>query len=188
MKKKIIIFPTDTVYGIGTNINDIKSLNKIYQIKERDINKPISILFFSLRQIRKIVFIDEKIKKIARFFWPGPLTLIVFVKSSSFLFKREKKIGIRIPNHPLALKILRKKGPFRVTSVNKSGEPAINNYQLIKIKFKDKVDYIYSNIKNLSSGVSSTVVDTTTPKWKILRKGEDYILKELKEFIVNHFH
>ncbi|WBL31506.1 L-threonylcarbamoyladenylate synthase [Candidatus Phytoplasma sacchari] len=188
-EKKIIIFPTDTVYGIGTKIDDIENLKKIYQIKKRNLDKPISVLFYSLDQIEKIVFIDDNIRKIADIFWPGPLTLIVYTQNPSYFCIKEEKMGIRIPNHPLALKILKKLGPLRTTSINKSGQPSLNNYQKIKEKYGNKVDYVYpDNYKNLSSGISSTIIDTTTVKWQIIRRGTPNILKKLNKFIFKHFH
>ncbi|KAB8122079.1 MAG: L-threonylcarbamoyladenylate synthase [Candidatus Phytoplasma cynodontis] len=186
MKKRIIIFPTDTVYGIATKISDTDSLNKIYQIKKRNLDKPITVLFSSLKEIQKIVLINDKILKIANFFWPGPLTLIVPVNPSCFIFEREKKIGIRIPNHKLALKILKKEGPLRTTSVNFSGQPALNNYYEIKKKYQNKVDYIYyDNKKNFSSGISSTVFDIVN--FKIIRMGDTNVFQKLKKFISDNF-
>ncbi|KXT29406.1 tRNA threonylcarbamoyl adenosine modification protein, Sua5/YciO/YrdC/YwlC family [Candidatus Phytoplasma oryzae] len=188
-QKKIIIFPTDTVYGIGVRIDDKYNLKKIYQIKKRDFNKPISILFFSLQQIEKIVFLDNEIKKKIHYFWPGSVTLIVHVRLSCDLYKKEKKIGIRMPNHPLALKILKKEGPLRTTSINQSGEPPLNNYQEIKKKYQNKVDYIYydNNKNHVSSGISSTVIDTTTFYWNIIRKGEKKNIIILKNIFSKYF-
>jgi L-threonylcarbamoyladenylate synthase len=189
MKEKIIIFPTDTVYGIGTSIYNGKSLKKIYKIKKRNLNKPISVLFYSLDQIKKIVVLDYKVKKIASFFWPGAITLIVPLTSFySFLSKGEKKIGIRIPNHKLALKILKKEGPLSTTSVNQSGKYALNEYEEIKKKYQNQVDFIYQDNKenSYSSGIASTVIDTTIKGWKIIREG-NITKKKLKYFLFKYF-
>ncbi|MDC9031792.1 L-threonylcarbamoyladenylate synthase [Columbia Basin potato purple top phytoplasma] len=171
LKHKIIIFPTDTVYGLGCSIYDKESLKTIYNIKQRDFNKPISILCSSLEQIEEIAIIDEKIKKLISYFWPGPLTIIVFSKKKYFDRTNEKKIGIRIPNHPLALEILKIKGPLKTTSVNKSGEPPLNNYLEIIKQFKHKVDYIYPNNPIPTINLSSTVIDATLFNLTLVREG-----------------
>ncbi|WP_201736605.1 L-threonylcarbamoyladenylate synthase [Candidatus Phytoplasma ziziphi] len=170
LKSKIIIFPTDTVYGLGCPIYDQESLKKIYTIKKRDNNKPISVLFFSLEQIEEIAMIDNKVKKLAIAFWPGPLTIIVPTTKKYYDKTKEKTIGIRIPNHPLTLQILNEKGPLKTTSVNKSGHPPLNNYLEIKKQYQNKVDCIYPN-KEISLNISSTVIDITSPKWFLVRKG-----------------
>jgi L-threonylcarbamoyladenylate synthase len=181
-KNKIIILPTDTVYGIGTKINDKESLKKIYQIKKRDFTKPIAILFYSLEQIKDIVIIDIKIIKISLFFWPGALTLIVKTTPSFYNSTKEKKIGIRIPNHKLALNLLKDKGPLRVTSVNDSGQPPLNNFEEILNKYKHQVDYIYPNNQK-NSNTSSTVIDITVPSWRIIRKG-NFSLEIIKKVLI----
>ncbi|MFB5029777.1 MAG: putative threonylcarbamoyl-AMP synthase [Candidatus Phytoplasma pruni] len=181
-KNKIIIFPTDTVYGIGAKINDTENLKKIYQIKKRDLNKPIAILFYSLEQVKNIALIDLKIIKISLFFWPGALTLIVNTTPSFYQLTKEKKIGIRIPNHKLALKILKDEGPLRATSVNDSGQPPLNNFKEIVDKYQNQVDYIYPN-EQTNSNVSSTVIDTTAPSWEIIRKG-DISLEMIKQTLI----
>lgn len=173
LKHKIIIFPTDTVYGIGTNIDDLESLNKIFKIKNRSLEKPIVILFFSLEQMKDIVILNPQIQIIIDFFWPGALTLIVPTKLKYYLKTNEKKIGIRIPNHQLALKILKFKGPMRTTSVNQSGKPPLNDYYQILKQYRHKVDYIYTDKEFVSnSTLPSTVIDTTCNPWKILREGK----------------
>ncbi|QTX02887.1 L-threonylcarbamoyladenylate synthase [Candidatus Phytoplasma luffae] len=181
LKDKIIIFPTDTVYGIGCSIYDYKSLQKIYNIKKRPSHKPIIVLCSSLKQLKNIIVLDDKIQKINDFFWPGPLTLIVNTQQNYFNYEQEKKIGIRIPNHPLALKILEQNGPLRVTSLNISGEKPLNDYKQIKKEFFNKVDLIYPNEQNLSC-ISSTIIDTTCGEWKYIRKGE-ITLESIKKII-----
>ncbi|TVY12154.1 L-threonylcarbamoyladenylate synthase [Candidatus Phytoplasma pini] len=183
---EIIIFPTDTVYGIGAKIEDTKSLDKIYQIKQRDKKKPISILFNNLSQMKDIVILNDRVQKLADFFWPGPLTLIVPTKIDFYNKTKERKIGIRIPNYPLTLEILKKKGPLRATSVNLSGQKPLNNYQEIVDRYKNLVDYIYPYDKNYKlSQKASTVLDTTMPIWKILRKGS--ISSEMIKKIIGDF-
>ncbi|CAP18361.1 Translation factor SUA5 [Candidatus Phytoplasma mali] len=179
MKKgSLIIFPTDTIYGIGAKINDNEGINKIYKLKKRDFSKPLSVLFADLSQVRHLVKINSTSRKLINYFWPGPLTLIL--KTTSFYKKKNKEnnLGIRQPKHPLALKLLKKHGPLKTTSVNISGFPPLNNYKVIRQIYEKKVDYIfYSSNQNLSK-LSSTVLDLQlNNNFKILREGS--ITKEM---------
>ncbi|PQP79366.1 threonylcarbamoyl-AMP synthase [Candidatus Phytoplasma phoenicium] len=184
-KHKIIIFPTDTVYGIGTNIDDQESLNKIFKIKNRSLEKAIVILFYSLEQMKDIVILNPQVRTIVDIFWPGALTLIVPTKLKYYQKTNEKKIGIRIPNHQLALKILKFKGPMRTTSVNQSGEPPLNDYYQILKQYRHKVDYIYTDKKFVStSTLPSTVIDTTCKPWKMLREGK-ISLEQINKILTN---
>lgn len=92
-------------------------------------------------------------------------------KKKYFDRTNEKKIGIRIPNHPLALEILKIKGPLKTTSVNKSGEPPLNNYLEIIKQFEHKVDYIYPNNLIPTTNLSSTVIDATLFNLALVREG-----------------
>ncbi|MDO8053876.1 L-threonylcarbamoyladenylate synthase ['Opuntia sp.' phytoplasma] len=174
----IIIFPTDTVYGMGAPWNDNQSLNQIYQLKKRDLNKPMALLFYNLEQIKNIIEINNQIKKISKKFWPGPLTLIVNTKKKYFQLTKENKIGIRIPNHPIALEILKKEGPLKTTSVNQSGQPPLNNFKIIKQLYQYKVKKILPNNYN-SSNIPSAVIEITNNNFKILRTGSI----DIQEFV-----
>ncbi|MDO8030001.1 L-threonylcarbamoyladenylate synthase ['Planchonia careya' phytoplasma] len=178
----IIIFPTDTVYGMGAPWYDTQSLNQIYQLKKRSLNKPITLLFYNLKQIENLVEINDQIVKIYKQFWPGPLTLIVKAKKQYFQITQESKIGIRIPNHPIALKILKKEGPLKTTSVNKSGKKPINDFQIIKNIYKHEVKKIFPN-NYTSSNTPSTIIEINDNNFKILRTGSINLEKFTKTFI-----
>ena len=75
----IVVFPTDTVYGIGCNPYNKESVEKVYKIKSRDIMKSLPVLTYSIETAEKIVEIDQFTKKIVKKFWPGPLTVILKV-------------------------------------------------------------------------------------------------------------
>lgn len=172
---KTIIFPTDTVYGLGTKMGDKEGINKIIDIKKRDPFKKIAVLCANLEQIEEICYVDEKAKKIIKEFLPGPLTIIL-------KGKEYETIGVRIPNNEIALKILLDNGPMATTSVNLSGEEPINEPQIIKEKFGDLVDAMYLDDNISFSGVSSTVLDLTNGL-EIIREGQvklDDIMKCLQ--------
>lgn len=175
----IIIFPTDTVYGIGCKINDKEAIEKIYQIKHRDRNKPLAVLCANLKQIETIAEVSVEARMLISTFLPGPLTLILKSKPS---FKSETglaTIGVRIPNAKLALEILTIEGPMFVTSVNESGEESLDDYETIVKKYSDKVARIYPK-NNVSSHLPSSVVDFTSEEIKVLRQGA-ITLEDIKQ-------
>lgn len=168
MLNRIIIFPTDTVYGIGCKFDDVESMNKILEIKKRPANKRFSVLCASLDEAKMLGVFDELSEKIIKKFWPGALTIIVKTKDE-FKHIYGDTIGLRIPNLKCALEILKENGPMATTSVNISGFPPLNDYEKIVKEFGDKVDKVYE-LNDTLSEVASTVVDLIGGI-KILRLG-----------------
>lgn len=168
---KVIIFPTDTVYGIGTPIMDIEGIDRIYKIKHRDKAKPLACLCASLEQIEEIAVVNEKASRLIQRYLPGPLTLILNSKPNIYEAIGYKTIGVRIPKHDIALRILNENGPMLTTSVNESGSVALNEYNEIVKEYSSCVDYIY-NTNTTSSNIASTVVLCTSDELKVLREGQ----------------
>ena len=177
---KVIIFPTDTVYGIGTPIFDTEGIDRIYEIKKRPRTKPLACLCANLEQIESIAFVDENAKKLINKFLPGALTLILNAKDEVKIKIGYNTIGVRIPNNQIALDILKENGPMLTTSVNESGLVPLNEYEDIKRQYNDLVDKIYDT-NTTSSNISSTVV-LIDGEVKILREGQ--IKKEEIEKII----
>lgn len=166
----VIIFPTDTVYGIGCKIFDKSAINRIYQIKNRPLDKPLACLCASLDQIEAIAYVDKDAKKLINEFLPGALTLILKAKEEVYNTIGYKTIGVRIPNNSIALEILINNGPMLTTSVNESGEVPLNEYdQIVKIYAK-LVDKIYDT-NSESKNIPSTVALATSEEIKVLREG-----------------
>jgi len=176
IRGKIIIFPTDTVYGLGCLVNDEAAIHRIYQIKQRDYSKPLAILAPNLDSIVPLVDNIESVKMIGKKYWPGALTLVVKKSKyvSSLSTSNQETVGVRIPNHQIALTILSCFGPLVTTSLNLSSEPAILKFQDV-LKYKDFVDYIVDGGDLFTP--ASTVYDTINHK--TLRQGE--IIVDLKE-------
>ena len=168
----ILIFPTDTVYGMGARLEDKKAYDKIYEIKKRDKEKMLPILISSTNDIKKIAVPNNRDIKIMECFWPGPLTVILKTNDSFFKKTSFKTIALRMPNHIKALKILKKYGPIWTTS--------LNDFYKIKEKYKKVAYKIYKDKFTEKDNYPSTVVDLTTDDIKILRDG---IIK--KEDIIN---
>lgn len=170
----VIIFPTDTVYGIGAKIFDIDSINKIYEIKKRPKNKPLACLCASLEQIEKIAYVNDTARRLINRFLPGPLTLILKSKPEVINKVGYETIGVRIPNNKIALEILNENGPILTTSVNESGSTPLNEYDEIVKNYGSLVDKIYKS-NTISSNIASTVV-SCIDELKVLREGEITLL------------
>lgn len=167
---KVIIFPTDTVYGIGCPIFDLEGIEKIYSIKHRSKDKPLACLCANLEQIEQIAVVDDVARSLIKHFLPGALTIIL--KSKEQVLKKigYETIGVRIPNCEEAISILLKNGAMLTTSVNESGKTALNSYQAISKIYEKEVDEIYPPT-HYSSNVASTVVSVLDGRLSILREG-----------------
>ena len=167
---RVIIFPTDTVYGIGTCIFDLEGIERIYKIKNRPKDKPLACLCSSIEQIESIAILNDKARKLINKFLPGALTLILEAKEEVKNKIGYKTIGVRIPNSKIALNILEKNGPMLTTSVNDSGEKPMNEYDEIFKKYAKLVDKIYDNDAKILE-IPSTVLLMTGDELKVLREG-----------------
>lgn len=170
------IFPTDTVYGIGCDFQNITSLKKIFEIKERNFNKPINILVSNKEMINKLVKDINPIEKILiDNFWPGPFT-IIFNKTSlvpDILTSGLNTVGIRMPKNNICLDLIDEFGsPLATSSANISNEnpTSVIDENLIK-NFENKVDFILDSGK-IDGGIPSTIVRVENDnKINILREG-----------------
>lgn len=167
---KVIIFPTDTVYGIGTPIFDVEGIEKIYSIKNRPKDKPLACLCSDINQIDSIAYLNDKARLLIDKFLPGALTIILRCKEEVYNKIGYETIGVRIPNNEIALNILKENGPMLTTSVNDSGAVPLNEYNMIYDKYNKLVDYIY-NTNTVSSNISSTVI-MCVDDVKLIREGE----------------
>ena len=170
----IIAFPTDTVYGLACDCFNKKAIAKLFQIKERPTYKPINVLTDSVEKIYKVANkINNKELELIGKYMPGDLTIILDKneKVPAILTADIDTVGVRIPNHNIALKILENyKNPLATTSANKSGES--NGLEVADFidEFKDKIDIIIDGGKTPISDVS-TIIRVKDDKIKILRQG-----------------
>jgi L-threonylcarbamoyladenylate synthase len=176
----IVIFPTDTVYGIGCNPYNKESVEKIYKIKSRDIMKSLPVLTYSIETAEKIVEFDQFTKKIVKKFWPGPLTVILKVtdKKIKESLNLENKIAIRVPDHKCTLELLKKCNFLVGTSANISGNLP---YTDPKECLKNLENYdIFVDGGIITSKGESTIIEIENEQIKIIREGsltEDEILQ-----------
>ncbi len=178
---QVVGFPTETVYGLAVVSDNLDALEKLYQIKGRDENKPISLMVSDITTIKKIAKVNKWQEKILKEFMPGPLTVIL--KSKKIIIPNYITLGIRIPKHDLILKILQTiNKPLLVTSANLSNSPSLNKYIDVYKTFNGKIASLIALDANNS--LASSVIDITSRPIKVLRKGlisEEDINKCLKK-------
>ena len=170
-KGGVVVFPTDTVYGIGCNPYNVNSVNKIYEIKSRDKIKSLPVLAYSLDIVKEITIIDKFTEKIIKKYWPGPLTLILTLTDQKLKesLKLQNKIAVRIPDSKCTLKLLEKCKLLVGTSANISGNSSYTNPdECIKnIKNYD----VFLNGGTITSKGESTIIEIENEKIKIIRDG-----------------
>ena len=162
----IIIYPTETIYGIGCNINNQSAVDKIYEIKGRNVDKYFSALFRNIEMLESYVNINKRERDLIDKYWPGEVTLILNKKESG------KTLGCRISPHDFLFHIFQYIDfPIVSTSANLSGLDYQGGIDEILNIFKDKVDAVI-DAGNLPNNIPSTVVKVRDNKIEILREGK----------------
>lgn len=182
----IVIFPTETVYGIGTNGLDRNAVKKLYDVKQRPLNKPISLLVSTINMIETVAKNITNLEyALIKNFFPGPLTIILNKKEivPDTLTAGSDTVGIRMPANDIALKLIDYAGiPIATPSANISGRPSGINPEDILQDFNDKVDCFIDDGPS-KIGLASTIVKVIDGQIHILRQGS--ISKEELERVKN---
>ena len=165
----VIVYPTETIYGIGVDPFDPNALKRLYGLKGRDRAKPVSIAIGDVKDIPDYAEVSDACKRLIRMFLPGPLTLVLPVKDKR-LRAIGGTIGIRIPQNRMALEIVRAFGPITSTSANPSGEPTPGDIRGIERMFGDRVD-LYIEADEAPIGSPSTVLECMGASVRVLREG-----------------
>lgn len=167
----IVLYPTDTVYGLAVNVNDTNALKRLYHLKKRSKHKPISICISDLGWLDKVAAVDREVKDKVSQLLPGPFTIILTKKESisPMLTAGTEKIGIRIPDNPWCAQLSRE-FPITTSSANLSGMETLSSISEIINQLGEKVDLVL-NAGNCKGIKPSTVIDFTSEPPKILRKG-----------------
>lgn len=169
----LVVYPTETVYGLGADVCSDEAVAKVFAAKVRPIEDPISIAVSSFEMARQFTQPTHKAEAIFKKFLPGPLTVILGVKPtiSKLVTAGTGKVGIRVPDHPVASKLLDfVGGPITSTSANLSGKPAPSTVREALDQLGKSVDLALDAGK-CKLGVPSTVVDLTAEPFKVLREG-----------------
>ncbi len=181
---KVIIFPTDTVFGIGCIATNTKSIETIYELKGRNKNKTLLLNFPNITNIKKFAIINKNEEKILKN--TNKLTLIVKSKPNTLLSPytiKDGKIGVRIPTNKLLLQLLKKiKTPLISTSCNKSGKTSCITASSAEKIFGKNIIILQEN--EPLSGTPSTIIEIKENKATLLRQG-DISLNEIEKILKN---
>ena len=184
---KIVIFRTETVYGIGTNAYNKESCKKIFDIKKRSLNNPLLVLISSYDMLDEVAQVPNEIgKKLMDKFWPGPLTIILHRKENDKVFKSTDsigdEIGVRMINESVVNTLIKNTNvPLVAPSANITGQKPSTKIKDIIRDFNNKVDYIIDS-GDIENPIASTIVKVEDNEIYIQREGR--IRKESLEKIV----
>ncbi len=185
---KIIVYPTDTVYGLGCAALDVGVVEQLFRVKQRSDSKPIPILVRDIKMAKKLANINREQEAFLKKVWPGKITVVFFKKDvvPDIVTAGSKKVGLRIPDYKFTKDLMdRLDFPITTTSANISGKLPSGNIKEILRQFEGpgfKPDLVL-DAGILPPSQSSTVVDLSDLKPKIIRKGpvsKKKVLKILK--------
>lgn len=168
----LIIYPTDTVYGLGCDIFQKKAIEKIYQIKPNLDNKPLSFICADLKDISKYAKVSTQVYRLLKYAFPGPYTFILPAAREvpKKLWSKRKTVGIRVPDNLIAQSLARELGhPIVSTSITNDNGEVLNDEESIVKYYGKKVDLIlYAGPLGLTP---STIIDFSTEEPEIVRVG-----------------
>ncbi len=174
-KAKTIIYPTDTVYGLGANPRSKEGVSKCFQIKGRDASKPLPVLFSSLPEVGEFIHLSQSALILAKHFWPGKLTMVLNLKAGIRLPEGvafDNTLAVRIPKHPCALQVIDACGGALIgTSANMSGQRPFTSWEELELqKLAFNSDFFVKGFCGENSE-PSTIVDLSTDSPRIVRLG-----------------
>jgi L-threonylcarbamoyladenylate synthase len=168
----VVAFPTETVYGLGADAKNIMAIKKTFELKGRPSDNPLIVHVCSVNQAEEITQnLPEDFYKLAENFWPGPLSIIVEKNQSvpDAVTAGLNTVAVRMPDHPLALKLIQLTGPLTAPSANKSGKPSPTKPAHLVQDYGDTLPIL--NGGNTRIGLESTILDLTSEQPEILRPG-----------------
>lgn len=170
---RVIVLPTDTVYGVGANAFSGEAVQALLDAKQRGRDMPPPVLVAEVDMVPALARdVDERVTALAGAFWPGALTLVLRAHHSLRLDlgDRTDSIAVRVPDHPFTRELLRRTGPLAVSSANVSGRDAALTVADAVDQLGDSIA-VYLDAGEMSGPVPSTIVDLTGPDARVLREG-----------------
>jgi len=169
---KLVVYPTDTLYALGTSIRKEKAVNSIFSVKKRSKKIPLPVAVSDKQMLSRNVVLTPLAKKLAQTFFPGKITLVCQKKQviPSIVTAGMNTVAVRIPQDSIALDIIDQTGPLIVTSANIHGKSTPSTISEIRKLFKPGIVDVYID-DGVRQGKPSTIVDVTGYKPKILREG-----------------
>jgi L-threonylcarbamoyladenylate synthase len=171
---QVVVFPTDTVYGVGAAAFDADAVSRLYDAKGRPAGKPIPVLIADMADLAHVARnVPVVARQLAERFWPGGLTIVLprSLALPDILTADEDSVAIRCPDHPLPLALIRELGaPLAATSANLSGQPAPTTANQAAHQLGGRVPLILDG-GECAVGIASTVIDLSTDPPRLLRAG-----------------
>ena len=170
----IVIFPTDTAFGIGCRIDKESSVKRLFELRKRPLSQAVPVLFDSIKMVEDYVEeIPEQVQSLMQKYWPGALTIVLSCKTDkvpSLVRGGGQTLGVRIPNHKITLELIKGAGsPILGPSANFHGEKTPYKFEDLEPGLVQKADFAIHGIT--SEGNVSTVIDCSVRPWKIIREG-----------------
>ena len=169
----LVVFPTDTVYGVAALARDAAAVAAIYRAKQRPSNMPIPVMVGDPMAVSEIAIPAPGFRELADAFWPGPLTIILPRRATlpDIVTAGGDTVALRVPDHPLVLALLRiLNEPLAVTSANRSGHPPALTADDARVQLDGRVEAIIDG-GPAPGGLPSTIIDLTRTPPQILRRG-----------------
>jgi L-threonylcarbamoyladenylate synthase len=170
---KVIVLPSDTLYGFSCLALSPISVEKIYTLKQRENNKPFIILISDISELEKFgIKLNDYQLNFLKLNWPAPLTVVIDVNNDkySYLHRGTRSLGFRIPDNQLLIDILKQVGPITSTTVNISGQPAVKTIKEASDIFGLDVDLYVEN--GVMESEPSTVIKLDKSSFAVLRQGK----------------
>lgn len=169
---ELIIYPTDTLYGIGADPFNESSVKKVFLAKNRPFDMPLSIAVSNEKMIESVAVLNDNARKLVRMFLPGALTVLLTRKPTipDILTSGSNLVGIRIPDHPLAIRVIDRFGPVTSTSANRHSHKDPIDAKIPTNDLKDTVK-ICIDCGKTTKAEPSTIVDVSDGTVEVIRKG-----------------
>jgi L-threonylcarbamoyladenylate synthase len=166
----VIAIPTDTVYGLACDPANTAAVSRIYAIKRRPDRLELTLLAASIADVEDDVDLTPAARTLAAAYWPGALSIVSTLRAHRWAIPREgTTLSVRVPNHPVALELLRRTGPLATTSANRHGEPTAETASEVAAALGAEIDTVLDG--GPSAGLASTIIDCTTTTPRVLRDG-----------------
>jgi len=169
---ELVVYPTDTLYGVGADPFNENSVKKVYIAKNRPFDMPLSIAVSNEKMMESIAVLNDNARKLIRKFLPGPLTIMLTKKPNlpDILTSGSNQIGIRIPDHPFAIRLIDKFGPITSTSANLHSHPDPTESSIAQKDLKGHIG-IFVDCGKTKFAEPSTILDVSEGLVEVIRKG-----------------
>jgi L-threonylcarbamoyladenylate synthase len=169
---RLVVYPTETLYGLGANAFDETAVKHVFMIKKRPFDMPISIAVSDMQMLESVAILDPTARKLAMKFMPGPITLILTKKPNvpDIVTAATDEIGIRMPDHAFALRLIKRFGPITSTSANLHAQPDPTTVKSCVDDLGENVS-IYIDCGKTKEGHRSTIVAVHDGKIELIRQG-----------------